>query len=85
MLKIENVGKVEYLAEKMNHMSNDAFTVKLADRLDNVKDLSIDYMDFSKRYAKQTHKILQKIESELNPTQKFLMKAIIEKIKEFLD
>ena len=66
-------------------MSNDAFTVKLADRLDNVKDLSADNLSFSSHYAKQTQKILQKIDRELNKNQKYLIKSIKEKIVEYLD
>jgi len=83
-LKIKKLGKVTYLANKMNHMSSDAFTVKLADRLDNVTDLSTDSLSFSNHYAKQTQKILNMIDRELNDNQKYLTELIKEKIKSYI-
>ena len=83
-LKIKELGKAAYLANKMNTMSNDAFTVKLADRLDNVIDLSEEDLRFSNHYAKQTHKIIKKIDRKLNDNQEYLIEMIKEKIKLFM-
>ena len=82
--KIKRIGKVEYLSKKINKMSNDALTIKLADRLDNVKDLSKDNLKFSEKYAKQTDEILKKIKRELNDNQLNLIELIKEKIEPYI-
>jgi len=70
-------NKVKYLSEKMSNpkkMSDDALTIKLADRLDNVmtdnernalnEDLSFKEGKFFSRYKKETEDILDYIEEK---------------------
>lgn len=64
-------------------MSSECLLVKLADRLDNVGDLSDS--EWSLGYAKQTQYILQKLDSsQLQPNHKELVKRIEEKITPFV-
>lgn len=68
-------GKGPYLAEKMNNMSNDAFTIKLCDRLDNVLGLTMGTvpLKFKTRYIKETKYIISNIDRELTSIQKNLL------------
>ena len=57
------IGKKLYLSNSMNSMSDKAFTIKLADRLDNVLgllDSRVD-IDFVKWYWKETKFILENL------------------------
>lgn len=68
-------GKGFYLAEKMNKMSNEAFTIKLCDRLDNVLGLSMDRipLKFKTSYVKETKYIISNIDRALTNVQKELL------------
>ncbi len=59
--EITRVGKTKYLLKKMNNLNNGALLVKLADRLDNVSDLSTGSSKWSYKYAKQTKHILDNL------------------------
>lgn len=77
--KIKEMGKTEYLKEKMTKMSSYAFVIKLSDRLDNVKDLSDAKPDFKEKYSKETSEILMhlyKNRSKLSETHLGLMNKI---------
>lgn len=84
--KSNNVGKANYLAEKMGSskkISNWALTIKLADRLDNVSDLKeMPDKEFVERYKKETEDILLYLEKnrELSKTHKEIIKSIKEKL-----
>ena len=79
--------KTEYLIESMRHMSEDALTVKLADRLHNVKFLEKDITDkehfgFIQYYTKHTREVLNGLKySEMTYVQKILYDHIINVIK----
>jgi (p)ppGpp synthase/HD superfamily hydrolase len=64
--KIEEVGKTEYLKEKMAKMSSYALVIKLSDRLDNCKDLSDAKPEFKEKYKKQTEEILSHLYAKRN-------------------
>lgn len=56
-------GKRDYLAKKINSLSANALLIKLADRIDNISDLSNN--DWSRRYCEQTrHVFLESLLSE---------------------
>jgi (p)ppGpp synthase/HD superfamily hydrolase len=78
------VGKTEYLKQKMTNMSSWALVIKLADRLDNVSDLSNANEKFRTKYKKETEDILNHLEKnrKLSETQKRLIVAIKEKLSE---
>ena len=79
---IEEVGKTFYLKRKMCDMSDEALTVKLADRKDNTSDLDDASESFRTRYSESTKEILDYLEAnrELTPTQKTLAHAIRQNI-----
>lgn len=57
----KEVGKTKYLQLKMTNMTDLALIVKLADRLDNVKDLVNSNEEFRVKYLKETIEILNYI------------------------
>jgi len=75
--------KVDYLIEAMSNMSEEALTVKLADRFHNVRYLQVDctdvtQLDFIKYYIKQTKEIITSLRDiKLNETQHILNDGII--------
>lgn len=79
--EIEKIGKVKYLINKINNMSIDALTIKLADRLDNVMELSKSDQEFKEKYEEETIEILDKLNRKLNPNQKILYNLIMNKLK----
>jgi len=82
--KIKEVGKTQYLIDKMTKMSSWALVIKLADRLDNVSDLRTAKSEkFRQRYKKETEEILRQLQMnrELSATHK----KIIAEIKKKLD
>jgi (p)ppGpp synthase/HD superfamily hydrolase len=79
--------KVDYLIEAMAKMSEDALTVKLADRYHNIKYLGVDivgkdHKDFIKYYLDQTTEIMREIDDLLTFThvQQILYDRIINTI-----
>lgn len=50
----EKIGKSEYLAIKMSHMTDWALTIKLCDRLDNIADILKTSNDFRNKYINET-------------------------------
>ncbi len=75
--------KGEILAKKMSAMSNDALTIKLADRLNNVSDFDTAPKSFVRGYKPETDYILSNLNRELSPIQLKLVNAIKEKIKNY--
>jgi len=77
--KIKEVGKTEYLKDKMTKMSSYALVIKLSDRLDNIKDLSDAKPDFKEKYTKETSEILTHLyqnRTKLSQTHMGLMNKI---------
>lgn len=71
-------GKAIYLTEKINNMSERAFTIKLCDRLTNVVGLDDTRIppDFIKKYAKETTYIIKHIDREINEVQQRLLNRV---------
>jgi (p)ppGpp synthase/HD superfamily hydrolase len=83
--KIKEVGKTDYLAQKMSTMSSWALVIKLADRLDNVQDIATARTpSWRQKYKKETEGILDKIEKDrkLSTTHKRIIKEIRKKLQE---
>lgn len=82
--EIKNVGKTQYLINKMEHMSNWALVIKLADRLENVSDLKTTSKSFRDKIVKSTKQILSDLKAhrKLTPTQQKLTISIENKIRE---
>jgi len=84
--KIKQLGKSQYLAQKMAHdMSSYALVIKLADRLDNVQDIATAKSPaWRARYKAETEHILDYIEKHrvLSGTHQKLVGLIRGKIKE---
>lgn len=79
------LAKAKYLTDKINNMSEDARVIKLADRTDNVSDLSAAPQSFSDRYAKETGYILTHIQFIPNEVEKQLIESIWKYIRPFLN
>mgnify|MGYP005853980711 CR=1 FL=1 len=82
--KYDKSTKAQYLAAKMQEMNQDALTIKLADRLDNVSGLSEADETFTKRYVNETKYILDHLSREFTDVQKILVQRIKECISPFL-
>jgi (p)ppGpp synthase/HD superfamily hydrolase len=78
---IKEVGKAQYLTKKMNDMSMNALTIKLADRLDNVSDLNASDLEFARKYLKETQFILENLKRKLNKNQQRLYLLIKERVE----
>ena len=81
-IKIKEMGKKEYLSEKMLKMSSYGLVIKLADRLHNLSDLKKD-KSFTTKYVSETEYILDKISKrKLTATHKKIIYLIKNKISE---
>jgi len=80
--EIDALGKTKYIINKMNKISDNALTIKLIDRLDNVSDFSIAPVKWVTKYIDQTYSILAGVKGR-NSLQKHLMKLIYDKIEPF--
>ncbi len=78
---IKRLGKAKFLLDKMSKMSEGALTVKLCDRLDNVKDLDTGSAKFKDKYTKETNFILDNLKRKLTPVQKKIIKEIRKKVQ----
>lgn len=75
--EIKNIGKQEYLANKMLKMSSYALVIKLCDRLDNVNDMNNMSLSFKEKYSSETLYIITRLrERKLSNTHKKLIKEI---------
>jgi len=68
---IDVMGKAEYLLDKMATMSDDALTVKLCDRLQNLSDHFSASDKFRKKYYEETKYIVDSLKAnrQLNKSQ----------------
>ena len=84
--EIQRVGKKDYLARKMAHeMSSWGLVIKLADRLDNVKDIATAKTpEWRQKYKAETEHIMDYLEKNrvLSGTHKKLIGLIRAKINE---
>jgi len=78
----KQMGKEDYLKEKMNAMSRYGLTVKLADRLDNVQDLGKFKYEKAKSKVKETEGIMNHL-IEVRTEEK-MNEASIDMIREIL-
>ncbi len=84
------LGKSNYLKQKMLGMSDLALTIKLADRLHNLRDIKYVSIEKIKEFIVQNEEIVVYLEDnrELNPTQKKLINSLKEEIlisKEYIE
>ena len=86
--KIKEIGKKDYLRNKLNVISNEALIVKLADREHNIKFLiedsdlsSKEAMSFLKKYYNETKYIIQDIYTDEESRE---VKELIRSIKNIL-
>ena len=83
--QIKKMGKAQYLAHKMAAMSSYALVIKLADRLDNVKDITTARTpEWRQKYKNETEHILNYIEKTraLSGTHQKLIELIRAKLSE---
>ena len=83
--QIKKMGKAAYLSHKMAAMSSYALVIKLADRLDNVKDITTARTpQWRAKYAAETNQILNYIEKNraLSGTHNKLISLIRAKLAE---
>lgn len=83
--KVKEMGKTEYLAQKLSSMSSWALAIKLADRLDNIQDITTAKTPaWRRKYKKETEDILNRLERdrELTPSHKKIIRAIRDKLSE---
>lgn len=57
--KIKEIGKGQYLLQKMLSMSDGALTIKLCDRLQNLSDMAKAGGQFREKYLKETFSIIK--------------------------
>jgi len=77
--EVRRLGKSLYLKDKMVTMTSWALVIKLADRLDNVSDLTYADNSFRKKYVKETIEILEfvkKYRKDLSKTHSKFILAI---------
>jgi hypothetical protein len=83
--QIKKMGKKEYLAHKMAGMSSYALVIKLADRLDNVRDITTAKTpEWRAKYKNETEHILNYIEKTraLSKTHRIFIDLIRNKLSE---
>lgn len=75
-------NKSDYLIDKMMNMSDDALTIKLCDRLQNISDAFTASAKFREKYYNETVSIVEQIEKNrnLNGTHKLLLEDIKSKM-----
>jgi (p)ppGpp synthase/HD superfamily hydrolase len=80
--KMEAIGKTEYLTAKMAVISNEALTIKLADRMESIENIKkFDLKDpiqhqFAKDYLSQTIYIFNNLKREFTTEHKLIIKKI---------
>lgn len=68
--KIDEVGKKEYLSNKLLKMSNDALVIKLCDRFQNLSDHFAANDKFRKKYYEETKYIIKNLKKERHLNRK---------------
>lgn len=62
--EVKQMGKTEYLIEKMISMSSWGLVIKLCDRLDNVTDFMFAPHGFIRKYRNETYRIIGGLETQ---------------------
>lgn len=85
--EVKKQGKNVYLSNKLLNMEENILTIKLCDRLDNIKDLGIANIDFRKKYIQETIYILNNllINRRLNKEQLDIVNDIYLSIKTIIE
>jgi len=75
---VKLMGKADYLLDKMVNMSDDALTIKLCDRLQNISDHYASDSKFREKYYKETRYIITKLQRnrQLNRKQTTVVNLI---------
>ncbi len=74
----KQVGRLNYVLNKVKNMPPDALLIKLADRLDNVLDLKKAPEKFRRKYFEETRRMIEAIESreDLTPAHRILLERL---------
>lgn len=80
---VEELGKADYLLQKMTKMSNYALVLKLADRMDNVNKIQWTNTAFKEKYIKETEYIVSELQKKRTLSRTH--KKMIEEIEKHLD
>lgn len=83
--KIKELGKTEYLTQKMIRMSSYGLCIKLVDRLDNIRDMKTMSASFRTKQIDSTTSILASLETnrKLTKTHKVLIKMIRKEMAQY--
>lgn len=81
--EITKQGKANYLLNKMTYMSDDALTIKLCDRLQNISDMYAASAGFRSRYYIETNFIITNLKSNRRLTNTH--NKIVREIESLLD
>jgi (p)ppGpp synthase/HD superfamily hydrolase len=83
--EIDKIGKPEHLLNKMLKISNGALVIKLADRLQNLSDMSSVNKSFANKMWIQTTYIIKNLRKKRNltQTQKKLVRKILDILKSY--
>jgi (p)ppGpp synthase/HD superfamily hydrolase len=83
--EIQRQGKDEYLTNKMIKMSNSALTLKLADRLHNLSDITTSPKGFAEKMWNQTRYIISALRDDrvLNGIQKKIIRLIEKQLQQY--
>jgi (p)ppGpp synthase/HD superfamily hydrolase len=82
--EMRSAGRKEYIVRKLNRISDRAFSIKLIDRLDNVRQLRHAPPEMARRYAAETYYILENLERDLSPAQEKVVDQISRAIAPYL-
>lgn len=82
----ETIGKTKYLCQEVLKMSNYALCIKLADRLNNIRDMKKMTSGFIKKYVPETYEIIEAVKTrKLTSTHKKLIKLLEKELKKYKD
>ncbi len=84
-IEVKKMGKKKYLTQKMNKMSENAFLVKLVDRLDNIKDIKDGPQAFKEKYLKETHYILENLNRQINKQHALILDELRETLEKLIN
>ncbi len=62
------MGRLEYVRDRVSRMSPDALLIRLADRMDNLQDMADAPSSFRKRYVEETKALVEAVKSRRDLT-----------------
>ncbi|MCL2484277.1 MAG: HD domain-containing protein [Firmicutes bacterium] len=77
------LGKKEYMTKKMGQMTSYVLTLKLADRLDNLRDMKNATEEFRQRQLTDTRYILENLDVEYTNSQQKLVALVREELAKY--